>query len=120
MRTLLLHLEGIASLDEEVGGLLVLVFSPAKEAEAATGALELLLSLSSAKRQHKSNSAWRCSSSQDQGGGGVTEPFGGELEDLEPWLCKFGETRVSSKSGDRNKRRKGTRWEKLSRADLKL
>jgi hypothetical protein len=70
MRTLLLHLEGIASLDEEVGGLLVLVFSSAKEAEAATGALKLLLSLSFAKRQHTSDSAWRCSSSQDQGGGG--------------------------------------------------
>jgi hypothetical protein len=44
-RTLFLHLEGIRCLDEKVGGILVLLFAPAKEAEATAGALQRLLGL---------------------------------------------------------------------------
>lgn len=79
--TLLLHLKGIGSLGEEVGGFLVLILSPTEEAEAATGALKLLLSLNVAMRQHKIVAKGQ---DQAQGGGGVEEPFGGELEGLEP------------------------------------
>lgn len=44
-RTLLLHLEGVCRLDEHVGGILVLLFPPAKEAEAAASSLERFLGL---------------------------------------------------------------------------
>jgi hypothetical protein len=49
----LLHLEGIGGLGKEIGGFLILILSPPKEAEAATGALKLLLSLNVAMRQQK-------------------------------------------------------------------
>jgi hypothetical protein len=45
VRTQLLHLEGVGRLDEQVGGILVLLLATAKEAEAAPSALERLLSL---------------------------------------------------------------------------
>jgi hypothetical protein len=51
--TLLLHLEGIGGLGEEIGSFLVLVLSSTEEAEAAAGALKLLLSLEVTMRQHK-------------------------------------------------------------------
>jgi hypothetical protein len=57
----LLHLEGIAGLSKEIGSFLVLLLSSAKEAEAAAGALKLLLSLNVAMRQHMI-----VSNSQDQ------------------------------------------------------
>jgi hypothetical protein len=57
----LLHLEGIAGLSKEIGSFLVLLLSSAEEAEAAAGALKLLLSLNVAMRQHMI-----VSNSQDQ------------------------------------------------------
>jgi hypothetical protein len=48
----LLHLEGIGGLSEEISGLLVLLLSSTKEAEATSGTLKLLLSLKVATCQH--------------------------------------------------------------------
>lgn len=48
----MLHLEGIGGLSEEISGLLILLLSSTKEAEAATGTLKLLLSLKVAMCQH--------------------------------------------------------------------
>ena len=47
VRTQLLHLEGVGRLGEQVGGILVLLFAAAEEAEAAPSALERLLGLRS-------------------------------------------------------------------------
>lgn len=49
----MLHLEGIGGLGEEIGSFLVLVLSSTEEAEAAAGALKLLLSLEITMRQHR-------------------------------------------------------------------
>lgn len=43
--TLLLHLEGVAGLDVEVRGILVLLFSSTKEAKSLTGARKSLVGL---------------------------------------------------------------------------
>lgn len=48
-RTLLLDLESIGGLSEQVGSILILLLTATKKAEAASGALERLLCLRTAK-----------------------------------------------------------------------
>lgn len=90
--TLVLHLEGVGSLGEQVGGILILVFAAAEEAEAGASARERLFCLhcSSAVQVSSGSGSMASTISHQRGQRGRGEGRGGvpseaEHEDLAPW-----------------------------------